>query len=175
MAESMRAYDFERFETAAGSAAPQIPPRRTESAPEKKQPEIVRLPKKELEKSRRPKINPFKAVMMTAVFAVIAGIVSFTIYNQVQLTELTEQISQEGQSLEKAKSLEVELTMKTAEKMNRTDVEKFAREELGMAKINDSQVTYVNMVQQDKGEVLQQDSQSVWAKLWAQIQGLFGG
>ncbi|WP_099203739.1 hypothetical protein [Scatolibacter rhodanostii] len=173
MAEEKQVYDFSKFGASVGSAARQIHPQVEEREPEKKQPEVVKLPKKGLEKNRRPKLSPVKMFFYSISFAVVITVLSLTIYSQVQLTELTEQISQESYELEKAQALEVELGIKMAEKLNSAKVEQYAREELGMTKMNDSQVVYVNMVHEDKGEVLQDTEDSFFLKIWEEIKSWF--
>ncbi len=173
MAEGGRAYDFSKFEDTVSFSAAAVQPQR-KATPKKEKPDIVKLPRKELEKNRRPKINPIKAVFYSLVFTVVMSVLSLTIYNQVQLTELTEKIATESAALEKAKALEVELGIKMAEKMNSAEIETYARENLGMNKMTDNQVIYVNLVQEDKGEVLsQEETGNMFAKIWSTLQSWF--
>ena len=46
--------------------------------------------------------------------------------------------------------------------MNGAQVEEYAKKELGMSKISEGQVSYVNVVQQDKGTVLQDTDGGSW-------------
>lgn len=174
MAENSRMYDFSKFEVTMGSAAPQLQPQQEEPKKQKSAKlDLVQLTKKQLEKSRRPKIHPLKAAMYTLTSLVVVTIFSWTIYNQVQLTELTEKISTESVALEKAKALEVELGIKIAEGVNAVEIEDYARNELGMAKMNDQQIYYVNMVHEDKGEVLEKSETSFFVYIWEKIQSWF--
>ena len=45
--------------------------------------------------------------------------------------------------------------MSAAQKMNGSEVEKYAADELGMSKVSSRQISYVNVAQQDKGQVMQ--------------------
>lgn len=173
MAEMLRDYDLGKFGDIEGSAAPKMSPQTGIEIPERK-PEVVRIPKKILEKSRRPQIKPLKTVFQAAIFAAALTAAFVLIFNYVAMTELTEDISQESYALEKAQALEVELTMKIAEKINAADIEAYAKDELGMMKINEGQVRYVNMVQEDAGKVLQEEEKSFLQKMWDGIAGLFG-
>ena len=57
------------------------------------------------------------------------------VYNQVQLTELTDQINTTTQQLEEAQSTEIQLNMEASQKMNGAAVEEYATNELGMSKV----------------------------------------
>ena len=135
---------------------------------------VVGLPKKELHKNKRPRRNPLKMAAATLCFGVILATVTTMIYNQVQLTELTEEINTAAQSLQEAESLEIQLNMEAAQEMNGTQVEEYAANELGMSKIQSGQVTYVGSSQEDQGDVLQEATQGSWMdQLWAWLQSLF--
>lgn len=172
MAEMLREYEFEKFGGLEGSAARVITQPDIE-VPEKK-PDVVKIPKKILEKSRRPQIKPLRTIFHAAVFAAVIIAAFVLIFNYVALTELTEEISQESYTLEKAQAFEVELTMKIAEKINAADIEAYAKDDLGMVKIHEGQVRYVNMVQEDSGKVLQEENKNIFQKIWDGITGFFG-
>ena len=81
----------------------------------------------------------------------------------MQLTELTEEINQTSQALAEAESLEIQLNMAAAQKMTGAQVEEYAAS-LGMEKVSGSQVTYINVAQEDQGTVVQQvEEPSCWA------------
>ena len=94
-------------------------------------------------------------IAATLCFTVIFATVVSIVYSQVQLTELTEEINIATQQLQEEQSLEVQMSMQASQKMNGAQVEEYAKKELGMSKISEGQVSYVNVVQQDKGTVLQ--------------------
>lgn len=161
-------YDFSRFEdkdtrglryerdgNAAREVMPIEDPRRRESERPERKNNVIEIPKEELEKSRRVKLSPFKVFTRSFFFLVIFGSVIMLVFNQVQLTELTDQIHTETKALSEAQALEVQLEMKTTEKINSAQIEEYARGQLGMTKISENQVEYMNMATEDKGIVLE--------------------
>lgn len=107
-------------------------------------------------------------------FGVIFSTVTLVVYNQVQLTELTDQINTTTQQLEEAESLEVQLNMEASQQMNGSQVEEYATQELGMKKVVSDQVTYVNVAEEDQGAVVRQASGgSFLDKLWSTVVSWF--
>lgn len=151
-------YDFSLFEERDGNAVRAAEPKRRVIEQEVPAPKenIVELPKKELEKNRRPKAKPLRAIRRVVSFALVMTVVVSLVYSQVQLTELTDQINTSTKQLAEEEALEIQLEMQTAEKINTADVEEYARKQLGMSKINEGQVVYMNMANSDKGTVLQE-------------------
>ena len=166
------AYDFSLFEERMDNTAPAKEERREQRRRIHRN--VVELPQKELEKNARAKINPLKAMAAVACFAVIFATVVSVVYSQVQLTELTERINQSNAALAEAQSLEVQLSMRGTQMMNDTEVENYVVNELGMTKISGSQVTYLNVAQNDKGTVVQSaDGGSVLDKALKAAYSLF--
>ncbi len=145
------AYDFSLFESHYDNTVPV--PRREQQG--RTQSNVVELPKKELEKNARPKRHPVRAVAAALGFAVAISIATAMVYSQEQLAMLTVEINEATQTLKESESLEVQLNMQAAQKMNSSQVEAYAVGELGMNKIGSGQITYVNVAQQDKGTVVQ--------------------
>ena len=107
-------------------------------------------------------------------FGVIFATVITVVYNQVQLTELTDQINTTTQQLEEAQSTEIQLNMEASQKMNGAAVEEYATNELGMSKVVSGQVTYVDVAQEDAGTVVRQATgDSFWEKLWSTVRSWF--
>lgn len=173
MANLTEAYDFSLFEEKkVESAAPQIPEKEERAARSPKA-NVVELPKKELEKNRRQKIHPVKMLFTTLCFGVILSTVSLLVYNQLQLTELTAKLNSAAVTLNDARTMETYLTMKTTQALGGEQVETYAQEVLGMSKITEGQVTYVNMAQEDQGQVLQSEAPSFLENIWNQFCALF--
>ncbi len=169
---SSEAYDLSQWEERVQTSLPERGPGEEER--EESREKVVELPKKELHKNKRPRRNPLKMAAATLCFGVILATVTTMIYNQVQLTELTEEINTAAQSLQEAESLEIQLNMEAAQEMNGAQVEEYATNELGMSKIQSGQVTYVGSSQEDQGDVLQEATQGSWMdQLWAWLQSLF--
>lgn len=171
MADRLEAYDLSMFEPRYDNAVParerpQREPRRREN--------VVELPQKELEKNAKPKRHPFRAMAMTIGFAVAITIATAMVYSQEQLALLTEEINTATQELEESQSLEVQLSMQAAQKMNGSQVEQYAAGVLGMSKADNRQVTYVNVAQRDEGTVVQStEGGSFLDKLLSAIRSLF--
>jgi len=107
-------------------------------------------------------------------FLVIFATVLYVVQSQVLLTELTQEINTVSDDLEKAESVEIQLNMQAALRMNDGEIENYATGELGLTKISGTQVTYINVARADHGQVLQDiDGGSVLDKLWASVQKLF--
>ncbi len=152
MASRSEAYDFSLFESHYDNTAPARAPKREQP---RKAPNIVELPQKELEKNAKPKRHPLRAMMAVLSFSVFVIIAVAMVYSQEQLAMLTEQINAANEDLAESQSLEVQLNMRAAQKMNGSEVEKYAADELGMSKVSSRQISYVNVAQQDKGQVMQ--------------------
>lgn len=171
MENRSEAYDFSLFETHYDNTVPaRVPnkerPRRASN--------VVELPQREPEKNASPKRHPFRLFLATVCFAAFAAIAVAMVYSQEQLAMLTEQINAATQTLEESQSLEVQLNMQAAQKMNSTQVEEYAVNELGMNKISGQQITYVNVAQQGRGTVVQStDGGSFLDKLLSKIRMLF--
>ena len=128
---------------------------------------MVELSQAELKRNARAKRSPLRMVLSALFFAGVMFTVMTVIYSQVQLTELTEEINQTTQALEEAESLEIQLNMAAAQKMTGAQVEEYAVNELGMSKITGSQVTYVNVAQEDQGTVVRRRTARLcWIRSW---------
>ncbi len=166
------AYDLSQWEERVAAS---LPERETREEREKKhQKKVVELPQKELRKNAKVKRHPLRMVATTLCFGVILATVTTMVYNQVQLTELTEQINVASQDLQEAESLEIQLNMEASQEMNGAQVEEYATNELGMSKVTSGQVTYVGSSQQDAGTVVRESSQgSLLDQIWSVIQSWF--
>ena len=169
MPHTAQAYDFDRF----GQSA--LPAHSPEQKPgQKRRHNVVELPQRELKRNARAKRSPLRMVLSALFFAGVMFTVMTVIYSQVQLTELTEEINQTTQALEEAESLEIQLNMAAAQKMTGAQVEEYAVNELGMSKITGSQVTYVNVAQEDQGTVVEEtDSASLLDQILATVRSWF--
>ena len=106
----------------------------------------------------------------SVVFITVVSVVQ----SQVLLTELTQEINTVTDDLAKAESVEIQLNMQAALRMNDAQVEQYAAGKLGMSKISGTQVTYINVARADQGRVLQDlDGGSVLDKLLASLRSLF--
>ena len=154
--------DIPQWDNAQRVAEPQ------EETHQKTRENVVELPQRELEKNRKPRMHPLRRAAAVLCFGVIFATVITVVYNQVQLTELTDQINTTTQQLEEAQSTEIQLNMEASQKMNGAAVE------LGMSKVVSGQVTYVDVAQEDAGTVVRQATgDSFWEKLWSTVRSWF--
>lgn len=172
MAEAARAYDFSLFEPHYDNTVPAREPRRQEQP--QKSPKVVELPQREAEKSVQPKRHPIRAAAAVLSFLAFVSIAVAMVYSQEQLAILTDQINAATQTLEESQSLEVQLNMQAAQKMNGAQVEEYAAKELGMSKVTSSQITYISVAQQDKGTVLRNaDGGSFLDRIFSRLRAWF--
>lgn len=176
MASSSNAYDFDLFDRRDnGSAAPKLP---EPKAPEKKvknKNNVVELDEKKLRRSHRHSANTVKMLFNLACVLVLVGAVGAIVFSQVQLTELTDEINTVTNSLSEEKSVAIQLEMQAAAKMNTEDIEKIAREKLGMEKVTEGQTSYISLTQNDEGTVVQAEKEpNFFTKAWEFLQSLFG-
>lgn len=181
MSTSSAAYDFELFEEKGTEILTPIPAKKgkTKKAPVKKQNKtvkknnIVKMSSKQMEKNRRARINPFKVVVWAVSFCAVFGIVLSMVHSQVQLTELTNDVNAEFTALNEANSKSIYLNTKVRSNYDMAEVEKYVTESLGMTKMSEDQVSYVNLAQQDKGEVVLESKVSGVASLLYTIRAWF--
>ena len=156
------AYDFELFE-----------PKRKQELQPQPQNNVIRLPREELEKNRRPKHRAFKVISVFTFLVVMLGIVGTFVYGQVRLSELTNEINSTTTELSEQESLYTQLKMKSQAKLSLETVEEYAETQLGMRKLEQNQVEYISLSEGDKGEVLEEDSSENWlTSAWNFIQQL---
>jgi len=172
---SSAAYDLSLFEerrdnTVRLEALHEREPRREEQQAAREK--VVGLPQQG--KQKKPRRHFLRRGAAVLCFGVIFSTVTLVVYNQVQLTELTDQINTTTQQLEEAESLEVQLNMEVSQQMNGSQVEEYATQELGMKKVVSDQVTYVNVAEEDQGAVVRQASGgSFLDKLWSTVVSWF--
>ena len=188
MANSAGAYDFELFEEkeyvrAAGNtaAAPlrKYSIRENSAAAERQGPRhsktenVITPPKKAWKHAKQRRVHPLQAAMWVVGFCAIMGLVVSMVYGQVQLTELTNNVNAEITLLNEANTKEIYLNTKTLAQYDLSEVEKYATQSLGMSKINESQITYVNLAEDDVGTVLLETETSGLTSLLNTIKSLF--
>ena len=170
--------ELESYDPYEGEPAPvenwEVPEQPREEPKKRSQENVVELPEEELKKNRKPRRHLLRRAAAVLCFGVVFSAVTLVVYNQVQLTELTEEINTTAKQLEEAESLEIQLNMEASAQMDGAAVEQYAQEELGMSKVSGGQVTYVNVAQEDQGTVVREaTSGSFWENLWSTIQSWF--
>ncbi len=164
------AYDFSLFEERNTNTAPELEPRIEEQPQQGAVVELPEQPGHQPEPGKRSRPSLLKVLAGSLCFAVLFGTGITAVYSEVQLTELSEEISKVQTQLEEAQSLEVQLNMQAAQLMTDAQVENYAVQQLGMGKLAGSQVVYMHVAQQDKGRVVQEIEGGSWLeKLWREI------
>lgn len=147
MARGSAAYDFALFEQSRNQTTLQ-PELQVVETPAKKQ--ALRLRK-------------LKTVLLGMM---IIGVLSAMIYNQAMLTEISHQISDEKARLSELQSENVRLQSQLERSISIKSLEQQAIGDLGMSKIDKSQISYINMSGGDQvfcAAALQQD-QNLWQR-----------
>lgn len=114
---------------------------------------VVKLPKRNNKKKLVLKARSVMTIGVMLSMIALGTTVATFINGQVQLTELTEKIEKASKELEEGKSQYTQISMKQEEQMSLDAVEKKAKEELGMKKIDTYQKEYINVSLGDKAEV----------------------
>ncbi len=164
------AYDFSLFEERNTNTAPELEPQIEEQPQQGAVVELPEQPGHQPEPGKRSRPSLLKVLAGSLCFAVLFGTGITAVYSEVQLTELSEEISKVQTQLEEAQSLEVQLNMQAAQLMTDAQVENYAVQQLGMGKLAGSQVVYMHVAQQDKGRVVQEIEGGSWLdKIWREI------
>ena len=166
------AYDLSLFDTRPLTVEVGGEPASKPSRKQQRRSNVIELPQGELERNRRTHPLSLRAVAVAGCLAVVLGVVSCVVYNQVQLNELTSQIAAVQTQLSEAQSVEVQLQMEASSNMTLTDVEAYAKDQLNMRKTGKNQVTYITLNEGDQGTVVQPNGGSVLDQIWSFFQNL---
>ena len=79
----------------------------------------------------------------------VAITAAFILFCQMQLTQLTAEASEQSDLLSELQSENVSLTTKQMNSMNMDEVEQYATDTLGMVKLDNSQIEYVELTNPD--------------------------
>ncbi|HCA71302.1 MAG TPA: hypothetical protein DEP27_01745 [Ruminococcaceae bacterium] len=162
---SGEAYDFDLFENHVEE--------RAKETPESTQPDnVIEMPQEDVAKKHkkaRLHRHPLRVAAASVGLVVLVGIMGSFVYGQVQLSELAVEVSQADNSLGEQKSLYTQLQMKNDAKHSLSSVEKTATEQLGMTKVDSSQLETVEMNSSDKAQVLQKTGNDFLTRVWNRI------
>lgn len=142
-------YDFERFEPKSrtqSNAAPKIVPK------EQKQPnlELVKKPKpsqKQIKEDARISARKTRKIFLIA--AVVFTFFAIVIYSRVQLDEINREISSVEHKIELLESDTVKLNNQINSVVSIDKVEDYATNVLGMVKVQEHQVVYIDLSSED--------------------------
>ena len=132
---------------------------------------IIEIPQEKLKKNRKTKVKPVRAIAGFMTLAIMLGVVTSMVYSQVQLTELTEQINTASKQLSENQSIYTQLKMKSDSQLSLNSVENYAKDKLGMRKLEQNQMEFVSLSQGDKGKVIQNNQgENWWTSIWHSIE-----
>lgn len=116
---------------------------------------IVKLPERNAKINKKNKSNVITVLFTALTFSLSVAIVGTILFNQVQLTEITDKMSKVEKQLEESKSENTQLQMKVKEKFSPEKVTYHAKNDLSMEQTNPSQVEYFSLESGDKAEIIQ--------------------
>lgn len=158
-----------------------------ETSPRKLEPEYIpikkRYPKKSTAKKTQRKINT-KPVLQNKYKAICYVIISFAVlfaisYRNTLIFEKYSQIKEMKANLAEIEKENEQLEVGIETKTNLGAVEKEAKEELGMKKLDDDQTVYVNLDKQDYIEsstedvIIEDENKNIFQNIIEKIQNLF--
>ena len=116
---------------------------------------IVELPERNAKINKKNKSNVITVLFTALTFSLSVAIVGTILFNQVQLTEITDKMSKVEKQLEESKSENTQLQMKVKEKFSPEKVTYHAKNDLSMEQTHPSQVEYFSLESGDKAEIIQ--------------------
>ena len=116
---------------------------------------IVELPERNAKINKKNKSNVITVLFTALTFSLSVAIVGTILFNQAQLTEITDKMSKVEKQLEESKSENTQLQMKVKEKFSPEKVTYHAKNDLSMEQTNPSQVEYFSLESGDKAEIIQ--------------------
>ena len=173
------AYDLSLFDeelnysTAAPKRQELDEPQRQGRKKQNSRNKVVTLPEEELNKIRRRKHNPLKLALGAVGAAVVAFVIGIILVEQVQLTELNQQIITAEESLRNAQSTYTQNQMAIQSKLSTNEIENYAKEKLGMSKAENAQKEYVSLSKGDKAEISENANQNFFQKIINAFTGLW--
>ena len=103
--------------------------------------QVAAAPVKKKKHRRKPAVmqGVYPCIFLVAITA------AFILFCQMQLTQLTAEASEQSDLLSELQSENVSLTTKQMNSMNMDEVEQYATDTLGMVKLDNSQIEYVEL------------------------------
>ncbi len=143
------AYKFELFENKKQRTEPQF--------------KVIR--NKKLEKAQN---RNFMVKTMVYVSVFFVGIISI-LFNQIAITELTNEVSEKTNQLAQLENEYRMLSTELESSVALANIETIITRDLGMTKLNDDQITYVNLSEGDTMTLPEEAGSGVLAKVWNSI------
>ncbi len=155
MTQSGAAYDLSRFE----QTAPRVKPQQHQQP----QLKVVKTSTRAKAKTKRM-LAMFKVAFCAIALVTVAATV---VYTRAVLTEVGESINMASKELKELKSENGRLAAELESKLSLRNVEEYATVNLGLSKIEQDQIEYVNLSEGDKIELAQTGEPNLLDKLEA--------
>ena len=116
-----------------------------------KLPAVKSEKKSDLHLAKPPKKRRRRSLRRNVILSVLAaaGVCTYILYCQMQLTQLTAEVSKQSDTLTEMQAENVSLTTKKMNSMDMDEVEQHAVDDLGMVKMDNSQIEYVELTRPD--------------------------
>ncbi len=154
-----------------GNAARNVaaPSRRPQRVQEERKNNVVKISDKDLRKAKfRNLVLPQMAKRIIAM-SLLFSVAMFIINGQVELSALSAELSTKAEYLAELESIEVTRGMEINNFSDIEELELYVSENLGMEKINSSQIIYVNFAKEDKGEVFVEETPGFFESIFNTI------
>lgn len=152
---STTAYDLSRFSS--------------ENVVERRRIEVIDNPKK------AAKSTKYRAsVVMLSVFLVVLMVL--TVYNNMVLTDTKNLANAAVNNLNSLESEYTYLSYKLDSMVSLKNAEDYVVKELGLVKVNPSQIEYISLQSRDiieKNEISEQNITDIFTRLWSAVIGIF--
>ncbi len=119
------------------------------------------------------KISAKNVVKWAATFSVALVMFGSTLFNQLQLNELNNNIRTATTQLERSRSEYIQLEMAAASRLTLEEVERYAVDVLGMQKMQNNQLLYIRTNEDDKIIAYDDSADTVWGKIQSWFSELF--
>ena len=115
---------------------------------------------------RKMRVDPVSAIVGTAISVLVIVALTSIIHGQAQLTELNQQISDAQVELTQMQSYYTQMEMKVENKLGPSVVEEYAKNVLGMSKVDSSRKEFISFSEGDKAVVASDDNKGVLERLY---------
>lgn len=135
---------------------------------------VIPKPEQSYNIKRAPKsekvISPAVVIFAIITVAVLLG---YMVFNVVELNQVNNEINTANSQIKILNSEKVRLSSELESKMSLTNIEKYAKEKLGLSKLSSGQVTYLNTSGGNSIEIPQDKNRNVFETVWASIKDFF--
>jgi hypothetical protein len=121
---------------------------------------VTEEPQKVVKKNKRPKHKPNKKLNnlgLVLSFTTVTILLFLLIYGKVQVSTLYTQIADEKDTVDLLQSENVRMQTEIESNMSLKNVETYAEDVLGLKKLDKSQITYIQIQNEDLVEVVETD------------------